>query len=79
MTIGAAALGFTSWAPALFLTALAFASNQKLFGVFHSSGGLPFAVAALLFHQVYYLYGAAVFVYCHLTVKPDPQPPGGPS
>lgn len=73
LSIAAAALFLTPWWLPLVVFEVAFLSNRKLYQVFRSGGGLRFALAALAFHQVYYLYGAAVFVFCRLTVKPDPQ------
>lgn len=70
LSIAAAALSFVPWWLPLVVFEAAYLTNRKLFQVFRSGGGLPFAVAALAFHQVYYLYGAAVFVFCRLTVKP---------
>lgn len=38
--------------------------NRRLIGFFDSAKGVPFAVAATLFHQVYYVYSAATFSLC---------------
>ncbi|MFT5081745.1 MAG: glycosyltransferase involved in cell wall biosynthesis [Planctomycetota bacterium] len=73
LSIAAAVLSLAPWWLPLVVFEIAFLTNRKLFQVFRCGGGLPFAVAALAFHQVYYLYGAAVFVFCRLTVKPAPQ------
>lgn len=53
------------WLPAALLGA-AVAANAKLFGFFLKRKGLPFALGALLFHQLYYLYSSAAFVFCWL-------------
>ena len=37
--------------------------NRGLFRFFNRHRGLIFAVRAVLFHQIYYLYSAAAFVY----------------
>ena len=75
LSIAAAALSFAPWWLPLVVFGTAYLTNRTLFQVFRSGGGLAFAVFALAFHQVYYLYGAAVFVFCRLTVKPDPKRP----
>ncbi|MCB1843698.1 MAG: glycosyltransferase [Halioglobus sp.] len=38
-------------------------ANREIAWLFYQRGGLLFALAALLFHQVYYLYSSASFVY----------------
>jgi glycosyltransferase involved in cell wall biosynthesis len=40
--------------------------NSELFGLFYRRRGLLFAFGGLLFHQVYYLYSAASFVWVYL-------------
>jgi hypothetical protein len=51
------------------------ALNRDLIGFFRRAKGVPFAVAATLFHQVYYVYSAATFSFCavayHLGGKKD--------
>ena len=51
------------WIPAALFVAT-IAANPHLFALFRRRGGIGFAVAGLAFHQVYYLYSGAVFVYC---------------
>ncbi len=51
------------WIPIILLI-LAFITNSSLFGFFVKCRGIPFAIAALLYHQVYYLYSGVVFVGC---------------
>ncbi len=46
------------------LFALAVSVNRGLFGVFRRRRGLAFALGALAFHQLYYLYSAAAYVGC---------------
>lgn len=53
--------------PALF--GIAIAANWTLFRFFQSKRGLSFALLALLFHQVYYVYSAVVFVWCALELR----------
>ena len=64
----ALSLAFALFRPAfLFLTVLLFGFallvNADLFRLFRERNGLGFAVRALLYHQVYYLYSASVFVF----------------
>lgn len=65
----AAAAGWISpwWLAPMLLTILT--ANWHLFRLFYRRRGLIFAVAGLLFHQVYYLYSAAAFVSCWLEFK----------
>lgn len=60
----AAAIGVPRalWAAGALL-ALAVWLNRGLFAVFRERNGMWFALRALLYHQVYYLYSAAVFVW----------------
>jgi GT2 family glycosyltransferase len=49
------------WVPVAW-TVVAFAANVSLFRVFRTGGGTLFAVAATLFHQLYYIYSTATYV-----------------
>lgn len=51
------------WLP-LLLAALALALNFDLFRFFRRNGGLWFAVRALAYHQIYYVYSAGAFAWC---------------
>lgn len=64
------------WLPVAMLGA-AVAANAKLFDFFMKRKGLPFALAALLFHQVYYVYSSAAFAFCWFENKLGmaPAPP----
>lgn len=64
LVIAAAIFGLVPyWAPfAMF--AFTLAANAKLFGFFLSRKGPFFALSALLFHQLYYLYSSAAFSFC---------------
>jgi len=53
------------WIPLLALAAVA-VGNRRLFGTFRRARGTLFAIAGVAFHQIYYLYGAAIFVACWL-------------
>jgi glycosyltransferase involved in cell wall biosynthesis len=56
------------WCVPLSLGATALA-NSKLVALFWRRKGLLFALAGLLFHQLYYLYSSAAFVYSWLEWK----------
>lgn len=66
LSLPALALGGAWWLvmPALF--ALACWVNRGLFQVFLRRRGPIFAVGALAFHQLYYLYSGSAFVWCWL-------------
>jgi GT2 family glycosyltransferase len=53
------------WAPLVPLGAVAIA-NHRLFAMFRRAGGPWFAAAAVAFHQLYYLYSGAAFLWCLL-------------
>ncbi len=57
-------VGLTSiWlVPVLFILALAV--NARLTNFFNAHGGPVFALAAMLYHQLYYVYSAASYVWC---------------
>ncbi|MEO8565115.1 MAG: glycosyltransferase, partial [Betaproteobacteria bacterium] len=57
-----------SWLPAALLVAAA-AANATLLKLFYRRRGLWFAMNALLFHQLYYVYGAAVFVWSWIEYR----------
>ena len=61
------------WPVPLGLLAIAFALNWKMFGFLSERGGVPFAIAGLLFHQVYYVYSASAFVWCLIESKLFPS------
>lgn len=56
--------------PALF--AVAVALNRPLFALFRRRRGTPFALAALLYHQAYYVYAGAAYAYCWLEHRLRP-------
>jgi len=56
------------WLPILLLVFLMLL-NWRLAKLFFRRGGVYIAIAGLLFHQLYYLYSSAVFVYCWLENK----------
>ena len=66
--LGALATLLPWWTAPLALAA-ALVANWRLFRFFQARRGLGFAVAGLLFHQVYYLYSAAAFSWCWLEAR----------
>ena len=66
LSVPAAAVG---WLPPLLpglLFLLACGANRRLFCLFRRRRGTGFALAGLLFHQLYYLYSASVYLWCWL-------------
>ncbi len=62
-------LGLTPlWLPGVFLL-LAYVGNLDLLAFFRRRNGWAFAVAALLFHQVYYLYSSAAYAWVWLKSR----------
>jgi len=61
-----ALLVLSGWAPVVLLPAMLCVvalANRDILRLFYQRGGVLFAFAALMFHQVYYLYSSASFVY----------------
>lgn len=57
-----------AWLALAFLAAVAVA-NARLFAFFRRARGAAFAVAAVAFHQLYYLYSSAVYVLCWIEAR----------
>ena len=74
-SLPAALLGAVPWWTPLALFALAWAVNRPLFAVFARRNGRGFALAALAFHQLHYVYAAAVYAWCRLTYRRAPGTP----
>jgi glycosyltransferase involved in cell wall biosynthesis len=70
VSLPAALLGVLRWWAPLALFALAWAVNRPLFAVFARRNGIGFALAALAFHQLHYVYAGAAYVWCRLTHRP---------
>jgi cellulose synthase/poly-beta-1,6-N-acetylglucosamine synthase-like glycosyltransferase len=60
----------------LALAALALAINWSLLGFLAKIRGLPFALGAIAFHQIYYVYSAAAFVFCAIEHRLTRKPAG---
>ena len=52
------------WALPFALLALASAINWRFFCFMRANGSIGFAIGALLYHQIYYIYSAASYVWC---------------
>lgn len=52
------------WPVTLVLAAAAVLGNWDLARFFYRNGGLAFAAKSLLYHQLYYVYSATVYVWC---------------
>lgn len=66
------------WLPTAMLFGAA-AANWKLIALFYRRRGLIFALGAMLFHQLYYVYGAAAFAWCWIEQRwLKPQTTAGP-
>lgn len=69
LSIGAAPLGLVPlWTP-LALAGAAAAANAELVAMFTRKRGPLFALGAILFHQVYYLYSTAAFAWCWIEAR----------
>lgn len=64
LTLLAAATGLAPRWPASVLFSLVAIANRRLFRYFRRRRGPLFAIAGVLYHQVYYLYSAATIAYC---------------
>ncbi|GMQ88809.1 MAG: hypothetical protein BMS9Abin09_0247 [Gammaproteobacteria bacterium] len=58
--------GLIPWWTVAIVVAGAAALNTGLLSLFYQRKGLVFAIMGFLFHQLYYLYSSAAFVYCWL-------------
>jgi glycosyltransferase involved in cell wall biosynthesis len=61
--------GLSSWWIPISMLGMAFAANIELFTLFLRRNNLFFAIAGLLFHQVYYLYSTAAYCWCWAVNK----------
>lgn len=64
LTLFTALIGVTSWSLWLAMVLLALAANWKLASFFNANGGMLFAAGAMAYHQLYYVYSAASYVWC---------------
>ena len=69
LSIVAAIAGLLPWWTVLAVLALAGFANSKLVALFYRRKGALFALSGLLYHQLYYLYSSAAFVYSWLLWK----------
>ena len=61
------AAGLASWWVPIAIFAVAGLANIELLRLFQRRKGLAFSIGGLLFHQLYYLYSSAAFVWCVVT------------
>lgn len=59
-----------SWMIGVAMTIIMIGANWRLVSFFTRRKGLPFALAALAFHQVYYIYSAVTFSLISLRNRP---------
>jgi len=62
--------GWSAWWFTWMLLLIVVIANREICWLFYQRGGLLFAVRALLFHQVYYLYSAGAFAFVLLEQLP---------
>ncbi len=62
-------VGVIPWWAALGVLALAWAVNRRLFGLFLRRRGVLFAMGGFLFHQLYYTYSIASYVWAWLSTR----------
>lgn len=63
-TILGALLGLVHWLFPVGFLIIAFLGNFDFLRFLNRNGGIRFTIGAMLFHQLYYAYSAAVFVWC---------------
>lgn len=66
------------WVAPLALFIVALALNLRMVDFLAKRGGLIFAMAGFLFHQIYYVYSASAFVWCLLEAKLGRRPQNVP-
>ena len=64
LSVLALPLSAVQWWLPLALALLALAANWHFFRYLWKNGGLAFALAAMAFHQIYYIYSAASYMWC---------------
>ena len=69
LVLVAAVFGLLPWWSSLVMLVVVAVASHKLFGLFLRRRGVLFALGGLLFHQLYYLYSSAAFVYSWLEWK----------
>jgi glycosyltransferase involved in cell wall biosynthesis len=69
LVILAAVAGLLPWWSVVAVTAVVIWANRSLLALFYRRKGLLFAAMGLAFHQLYYLYSSAAFVYSVLECR----------
>jgi len=67
--IAAAIVGLLPWWSSALMAIIVVLVNRQLFSLFLKRKGILFALMGIGFHQIYYLYSSAAFVYCILESK----------
>lgn len=62
-------LGLLPWVAVIVAGVLAAYANRQLFAFFYRQKGIGFALRATIFHQFYYLYSTAAFVWSWIEIK----------
>jgi hypothetical protein len=57
------------WPLKLAMLAIVITANWSFLQFMYRNGGSAFAIFGLCFHQFYYLYSSAAFVWCMLEVR----------
>ena len=65
LEVGLAAASIAPWPLTLAMPGVVVAANASLLGFFRRRRGIAFAIGAVLFHQLYYLYSAAALAWCY--------------
>jgi len=74
LAVIAAAIGGISWWVAAALLVMVLVINKDLLVFFQTRRSTPFALAGVMFHQVYYLYSSAVYAWCWIENRISSQP-----
>ena len=69
LAIALSLIGYQPWWSGVAVFSVAVLANSRLFALFYRRKGVMFALAGLLFHQLYYLYSSLAFVYAWLEWK----------
>jgi len=69
LCIAATIAGLLPWWSNALMAVVVVLVNRKLFSLFLKRKGIMFALMGIGFHQIYYLYSSAAFVYCVFESK----------
>jgi glycosyltransferase involved in cell wall biosynthesis len=74
LAVVTAVIGGLSWWVAAALLVMVLVINKDLLVFFQTRRSASFALAGIMFHQVYYLYSSAVYAWCWIENRISPQP-----